>query len=243
LILFVTPHLEDVKILKNSLEGYIIEPVADVEEAISKTRDLFPRAILVETDAGDLNPDRLPYALPVLKFSISRSTSPSEILHGHLVKPISRKTLINAIAELGADVHNILVLDDDPAMIRFVQQSFKANGSARIMSGYSLFGAHNGEEARQILERDPIEAILLDLELPDIHGWDWLAQMRANPEWANIPVIVITAEDRQEKKFVPGTSVLELDLHRPLSVNELGSVVRSVLENVLPQYPKENQSG
>jgi hypothetical protein len=58
---------------------------------------------------------------------------------------------------------------------------------------------------------------------------------------ANIPVIIISAEDQQPKKFVPGTNVLELALHRPLAIQELGNVVRSVLLNVLPQYPREKQ--
>ena len=241
LILLISPNPEDVDLLQHSLDGYILELVPDVEQAKVKTRELFPRAILVASDAGILNPEHLPYALPVVKFSLSRAISPQENLYAHLVKPISRQSLLRAIVSLGPDVHNLLVLDDDPAMIRFIKQSFRADDNADKLSGYNLLSAFSGMEGNEVLQKNAIDAILLDLELPDIHGWDWLAQLRTHAETAHTPVIIISAEDLQQKNFVPGTSVFELALHRPLSINELGNVVKSVLENVLPQYPKEKQ--
>ncbi len=241
LILMVSPNPEDIDLLKHTLDGYILQLVSNVEQAKERTRELFPRAILVASEAGILNPEQLPYALPVIKFSLSRTISRKENPQAHLVKPISRQALLQAIQSLGADVHNLLVLDDDPAMIRFVEQSFRAEGNADLTTGYNLLSAFTGAEGYEVLRNNDIDAILLDLELPDIHGWDWLAQLRTRPEMAQIPIVVISAEDIPQNNFVPGASVLELALHRSLSVDELGSVVKSVLENILPQYPKEKQ--
>jgi DNA-binding response OmpR family regulator len=91
----------------------------------------------------------------------------------------------------------------------------------------------------ELLQKHPVDAILLDLELPDAHGWEWLVRLNEHKEFASIPVIIISAQDLPQDNFVPGTNALELALHRPLTTRELGSVIKSVLENVLPQYPRE----
>ena len=238
-ILLLTPHPEDAAILQRSLDGYVLQPVATMEQAKEITRELFPRAILVTADAGRLSPDSLPYDLPVVTFSISRSVSAMENLHDRLVKPVSRQALIKTIQSLGPQVHSLLIVDDDPAMSHFIRQSFRAEGNANTSNRYSLLSAFNGAEGLELLQKHPVDAILLDLELPDIHGWEWLIHLNDHPEFAHIPVIIVSAQDLPQDNFVPGTNALELALHRPLTTRELGSVIKSVLENVLPQYPKE----
>jgi signal transduction histidine kinase/CheY-like chemotaxis protein len=240
-ILLVTPNPEDAEILQRSLDGYVLQPVSNAAQAKEKTRELFPRAILVTADAGGLLPDDLPYDLPVVTFSISRSVSSMENLRAHLVKPISRQALLKAIQSLGPQVHHLLIVDDDPAMSRFIKQSFRADGDTQASNGYTLLSAFSGAEGLEILQKNPVDAILLDLELPDIHGWEWLVRLQDREEFAHIPVIIVSAQDLPQDNFVPGTNALELALHRPLTMNELGSVLKSVLENILPQYPKEKE--
>ena len=238
-ILLLTPHPEDAAILQRSLEGYLLQPVATVEQAREITREIFPRAILVTADAGGLSPDSLPYELPVVTFSISRAVSSMANLHDQLVKPVSRLALIKTIQSLGTEVHSLLIVDDDPAMSHFISQSFRAEGDANASDRYNLLSAFSGAEGLELLQKHPVDAILLDLELPDIHGWEWLVRLNEHKEFASIPVIIISAQDLPQDNFVPGTNALELALHRPLTTRELGSVIKSVLENVLPQYPRE----
>ena len=240
-ILLVTPNPEDTEILQRSLDGFVLQHVSTVEQAKEKTREIFPRAILVTSDAGILPPLNLPYDLPVVTFSISRSVSSMQNLRARLVKPISRQGLLKAIQSLGPQVHSLLIVDDDPAMIRFIEQSFRADGDTNTPNGYTLLSALSGAEGLEILQKDPVDAILLDLELPDIHGWEWLMRLQDREEFAHIPVIIVSAQDLPQDNFIPGTNALELALHRPLMMHELGSVIKSILENVLPQYPKEPQ--
>ena len=101
--------------------------------------------------------------------------------------------------------------------------------------------AFSGAQGLEILQNNPVDAILLDLELPDTHGWDWLLRLHDRKEFAHIPVIIVSAQDLPQDNYVSGTNALELALHRPLTMRELGSVIKSVLENVLPQYPGEKQ--
>jgi CheY-like chemotaxis protein len=225
--------------LQRVLDGYVLQSVPNAEQAKQQTRELFPRAILVTSDADGPQPENLPYDLPVVTFSTSRPVFHIENLRAHLVKPISRQVLLEAIQSLGPQVRRLLIVDDDPAMIRFVQQAFRANGDIKASNGYTLMSAFSGSEGLEILQNNPVDAILLDLELPDIHGWEWLSLIQTRAELAHIPVIIISAQDLPQNNFVPGTNALELALHRPLTVNELGSVIKSVLENILPQYPRE----
>ena len=240
-ILLVTPNEEDAATLQRSLDGYVLQTVPDVEQAREKTRELFPRAILVAADSGVFPAEALPYELPVVTFSISRSTSSMKNLHARLVKPVSRQALIQAIQSIGPEIHSLLVIDDDPAMIRFVRQSFRSDGEPKATRDYVLLSAYSGAEGMEILHKEKVDAILLDLELPDIRGWDWLMRLEESGEFAHIPIIIVSAQDPPKDNFVPGTNALELSLNRPLLAQELGSVIKSILENVLPQYPKEKQ--
>jgi signal transduction histidine kinase/CheY-like chemotaxis protein len=240
-ILLVTPNPQDAEILQRSLDGYVLQQVSNAEQAREKTRELFPHAILVAADADAPASFNLPYDLPVVTFQISRSVSPMQNLRARLVKPVSRQALLKAIHSLGGQVHRLLVLDDDPAMVRFIEQSFRADGNTDPSNAYSLLSAFSGAEGMQILQKNAVDAILLDLELPDVRGWDWLLHLQECQEFAQIPVIIVSAQDLPQDDFIPGTNALELALHRPLMMHELGSVIKSILENVLPQYPREKQ--
>lgn len=58
--------------------------------------------------------------------------------------------------------------------------------------GYTVFGAFNGEEAVNHLRVNTPHLILLDLVLPGSDGFEILANLKQNPETANIPVIVLS---------------------------------------------------
>ena len=172
LVLLVTQRAEDTTMLQHSLDGYTLQQFRNVKQAEDQTGKLFPRAIFVAAEAGTIPVENLPYDLPVVHFSLPRPGTLSSNLHAQLVKPISRKLLLDTLQSLGPQVHRVLVVDDDPAMVRFVQQSLRADSEGRAAEGYDLVSAFNGDQAQELLKANPVDAILLDLELPDINGWD-----------------------------------------------------------------------
>ncbi|MBN2385923.1 MAG: response regulator [Anaerolineales bacterium] len=235
LVLLVSPSPDDGRIFQHELEGYTLKLLADVEQVASQTGDLYPCAVLVAADAGALQAEKLPYDLPVIRYSLPHAGGHPANVRSQLVKPVPRETLMEAIHALGADRHRLMVVDDDPAMVRFVAQSLRAGKSP---AEYTLLTAFDAAQATALLEEHPVDAILLDLELPDVNGWEWLRQIQENPHWADIPVIIISAQDLPEMNFVPGTNAMELVLRRSLRVPELSRMVRAVLENIQPQYPQ-----
>ena len=62
-------------------------------------------------------------------------------------------------------------------------------------AGWTVSEAGNGQEALDLMSSLQPKLILLDLMMPVMDGFDFLAAMRAQPEWQDIPVIVITAKD------------------------------------------------
>ena len=63
----------------------------------------------------------------------------------------------------------------------------------------SLVSAFNGEEGLSKLQQNPdVDFILLDINMPKMPGLEFLSQLRANPAWTAIPVIIVSTEGKEE---------------------------------------------
>ena len=80
----------------------------------------------------------------------------------------------------------VLVVDDEPD-IRLML------GALFTVSGYDVLQAPTGREALDLLEEYDTDAVLLDLRLPDIDGWEVLRRMRSAVRTADIPVVLVSA--------------------------------------------------
>ena len=78
--------------------------------------------------------------------------------------------------------------------------------------------------------------ILLDLDLPDMTGWDVLAALMRREGEAAPPVVIVSAHDLPQVLFGSGQAVLDLTLRRPLSQQELPEVLRALLAEVEPDF-------
>jgi CheY-like chemotaxis protein len=87
---------------------------------------------------------------------------------------------------LTAPGRSVLVVDDEPAL-RLLLSRFLEGEDYRVES------AANGVEALAAVRRHPPDAVLLDLVMPEMDGWDFLRACRATAELADLPVIVMSA--------------------------------------------------
>lgn len=106
----------------------------------------------------------------------------------------------------------ILVCDDDPGIRTVV-------GEHLSRQGYSVIEASSGEQALVLAAENDVEAILLDLYMPGLSGWETLQRLRNNPITANIPVVVL--------------SVLSSTLRPQLTGDAQGWVQKPFNENLL----------
>ena len=94
-------------------------------------------------------------------------------------------------------MHKILIIDDDPAVIRLLQRGLS-------YEGYSIETATSGEQGLALLRDQQPDLVLLDVMMLGLNGLDVLRQIRARD--AGIPVLLLTAKD------APSDQVLGLEL-------------------------------
>lgn len=82
----------------------------------------------------------------------------------------------------------ILIIDDEPAILRIAQLGL------RIGQGWEAQTTTSGMEGLSLAASEHPDAILLDVMMPEFDGFSILAQLQANPDTAQIPVIFLTAK-------------------------------------------------
>ncbi len=90
---------------------------------------------------------------------------------------------------------DVLIVDDSAAIRKILQRV--------LMQTDVAFGeiqeAADGLEAIEKLKQRPFGLVLSDINMPNMDGIQLLGQMRANAQWSNIPVVMITTEGSQAK--------------------------------------------
>jgi signal transduction histidine kinase/DNA-binding response OmpR family regulator len=80
---------------------------------------------------------------------------------------------------------SILICDDDPGIRTVVSEHLQRQG-------YTVIEANSGQQALVLAAEHQVEAILLDLYMPGLSGWETLQHLRNNPATAHIPVVVLS---------------------------------------------------
>ncbi len=79
----------------------------------------------------------------------------------------------------------ILVIDDEPDVVTYLATLFNNNG-------YATESATNGIESIDKIKEEKPDLITLDISMPEKSGIKFYREIKENPEWADIPVLVIT---------------------------------------------------
>jgi len=124
-------------------------------------------------------------------------------------------------------------------MIRLVTQLFKAEEltSGSILD-YDLVPAANGLEAFNTLMGGKIDAVLLDLNLPDMDGFSLMDTMQADSRTRNIPIIIISASDLPQATVAQQKGTLKISINRPFTREDLAHAIVALLSEVEPVYPR-----
>ncbi|MDB4993628.1 MAG: sensory box histidine kinase/response regulator [Myxococcaceae bacterium] len=114
------------------------------------------------------------------------------------------------------DGATILLVDDDPLVQHLVRGELEGEG-------FRVLSAADGLHALRLAREHHPAAILLDLHLPKLHGWDVLAELKTDPTVANVPVIILSVEEQRARGFSLGACEY---LVKPVELELLTSVVR-----------------
>lgn len=118
----------------------------------------------------------------------------------------------------------VLVVDDDPAIVDMIQMGLEADGM-RVLS------AGDGGEALDVLAREAVDVILLDIMMPRVDGWMALMEIRNNPETADIPVIMLTAKTQDLAKILAFKQGVQQYVTKPFNLMELSARVQSLVKH------------
>lgn len=130
-------------------------------------------------------------------------------------------------------MYNILICDDQPDIVNALKIYLSPEG-------YRLFSAYNGKEALEIMEKEDIHLILLDVMMPVMDGITALSRIR---EFSNVPIILLTAKSETEDKVL-GLNVGADDyITKPFVPVEVLARVRSQLRRYARFGSKPKEEG
>ncbi|MFN3322374.1 MAG: response regulator [Bryobacteraceae bacterium] len=113
----------------------------------------------------------------------------------YLTKPLGKDVFLRTLEkyvhpQVSTDVR-ILVVDDDPQNLHLLRGVLES-------AGYACVLAQSGKDALQVLPHVNVGAVVLDLMMPEMSGFELLLRIKAAPQWRNLPILVLTAKDLEQ---------------------------------------------
>lgn len=118
----------------------------------------------------------------------------------------------------------ILMIEDDKGMVALGRLMLEG-------AGYEVLAAYSGPEGLELLRKNQVDLVLLDIMMAEMDGWQVLDAIRSEEAFRDLPVIMLTAKEQRENI----KSVLEHQgqfydyVVKPFVVRELLSTIRQAL--------------
>jgi CheY-like chemotaxis protein len=217
------------RLLSRYMNGVEIASVSSLQEAIQELSDVPARALLVnDMSVGEAlrhleETGGLPYGTPAITCSVPgvHEAAGGLGVSDYLVKPISRDKLLAALDRLRPEGKTVLIVDDEPEALRLFRRMLVSSGR-----GYRILKATDGQQGMRILREQRADVILLDLIMPRMNGFRFLADKSQDQELRDIPIIVISARDPTGQPIV--SSALAVTRGGGLSVPQLLACIDSL---------------
>ena len=124
----------------------------------------------------------------------------------------------------------ILLVEDSPSDVVLTQEALR---ESRIANELSV--VRDGQQALAYLRREPPyenttrpDLVLLDLNLPNLDGRDVLRAVRADPDLAGLPIIVLTTSDADEDIRAAYASHANSYVQKPVDMDQFVNVIRAI---------------
>jgi CheY-like chemotaxis protein len=131
---------------------------------------------------------------------------------------------LTAIAEVqSGTARTVLYIEDNISNVQLVEQILSRRPALQLLV------ASTGQQGWELLRSRPPDLLLLDLNLPDMHGLDMLKQIKADPQLQALPVVVVSADAtaRQVEQLLAAGA--HAYLTKPLNISEFLRVIDASL--------------
>jgi len=193
--------------------GVRVVGARDGEEGLDTVRRLSPAGVILDIllpgidgweVLAQLKADPRTAPIPVIVVSMldERSRGFAVGAAEYLVKPVGKEQLRAALyraAAMPERTHTVVAIDDDPLAIELVRANLETEG-------WTVLGAATGQEGLELIRERQPSAVLLDLLMPGMDGFEVIEALRAEPGTKTIPVVILTSKSmtRQDKERLQG---------------------------------------
>jgi len=202
-------------LLRVYLEGAGARVVSarDGKEGLDTVRRLNPAGVVLDillpgVDGWEvlaqLKADPKTAAIPVIVVSMLDERGRGFALGAaeYLVKPVGKEQLLAALyraAAMPERKHTVVAIDDDPLAIELVRASLEPEG-------WTVLGAATGQDGLALIRERQPSAVLLDLLMPGMDGFEVVEALRADPDTKSVPVVILTSKSmtQQDKERLQG---------------------------------------
>jgi two-component system alkaline phosphatase synthesis response regulator PhoP len=124
---------------------------------------------------------------------------------------------------------SVLIVDDDPFIRKLVSTTLED------VSGFDLVEAENGREALEVAGRTAPQLVFLDIDMPELDGYEVCRRLRAGPETAAATIVMLTAAAGEEAEREAEEAGADLFLTKPFSPLELLRLVDELGDRAGPR--------
>jgi signal transduction histidine kinase/CheY-like chemotaxis protein len=182
--------------------GYGVTVARDGIEGLELARELQPTAVILDILLprlggwdllAELKRDAATAAIPVVIVSMLDERGAGFALGAaeYLVKPVDRRELLSALARCVSprgEGRTVVVIDDDPLDLDLAEATLAP-------LGWTVLRAKGGEEGVELVRRERPAAVLVDLLMPGVDGFEVVERLHADPALADVPIVVVTSKD------------------------------------------------
>jgi hypothetical protein len=179
-------------------EGFRVVTAAGGEEGLRRALELRPDVITLDVmmpgmdgwavlSALKAEPDTADIPVVMLTIVDDKNLGYALGAADYLTKPIDRERLTTVLKQHRRD-RPVLVVDDDAGVRQLLRRMLESEG-------YAVAEAENGRVALARLEEVSPSLVLLDLMMPEMDGFEFVAALRGHARWGALPIVVITAKD------------------------------------------------
>ncbi len=209
-------------------------------EAVKRAKELLPNAITLDVfmpggngfeTLVELRKSVETANIPIIVVSIVDQKQVGFALGAadYLIKPIRQPVLLEAIRKhvpvaVDADDSTILLVDDDPKTLELLEETLRA-------AGYETQSVRSGARALEVLTSKLVNAVLLDLMMPGMNGFEVIRHIRKEASLKELPIFVMTAKTLAEEEIALLDRETQALFHKNGSwqqqlIVEVGRVVR-----------------
>lgn len=137
--------------------------------------------------------------------------------------------------ENGSDTkEKVLVVDDEADIVVLCRANLE-------YEGFTVLEARDGREALEMVKREHPDAIVLDIMMPRLSGWEVLTAIRADPSTADLPIVLLTGKVGDEDQIRGWSSGASDYIAKPFNPMGLARAVKAALQRTQPEFAEQRR--